>query len=144
LKQQLKSHKLCETYAFHEWNSYAGFVWEFLKCGVVYKFSSISILCLFHLITVLSIFCSFWRFQAKDNLLLYTDVYFYLSEFLLLYTVKFFYVKSLLSYLATVFSVVLTVNSQRKLQTKPIKIQIFLLFYWFCLWFYWFILWIHC
>jgi hypothetical protein len=55
----------------------------------------------------------------------------YLFEFFA-NTVKNFHVKSLLSYLATVCSVVLGVNSQRKSiksHTKPIKIQIFLLFY---------------
>jgi hypothetical protein len=50
--------------------------------------------------------------------------------------VKNFNVESLLP---TVCSVVLTENLQRKsikLDTKPIKMQIYLSFYWFCLWFY--------
>jgi hypothetical protein len=55
------------------------------------------------------------------------------------YTVKNFHVKSLLSLLATVCSIVLTVNSQRKSiksHTKQIKMQLFLTFYWFCWSFY--------
>jgi hypothetical protein len=57
------------------------------------------------------------------------------SENFLMLQIEKFHVKWLISQLATVCSVVLTVNSQ----TKPIKLHKFLYF----MWFYWFCLWIH-